>query len=252
MSSLRVFLRVPFITLVSLLASGTILMSAALSPFFPATQLLLRNSAFRWWGRQTGRLMGMKVNLEGQPPTGQFFLVANHVSYVDIILLAAYIDCAFVAKADLRGWPLLGWAFDNADTIFVDRGRKRDLLRAMQHVRSRLDRGLGVMIFPEGTSSKGDQVLRLKPSLLEIAAEAGKPVHYATLSYRTRQGAPPAHEAICWWDDTPFVTHLLRLLNLRSFDATLKFGTQPIAANDRKTLAEQLRSAMAEQFTPIL
>ncbi len=250
MTSVRILFRAPLIALVSLLASGMILASAALRPFLPALQLRLRNASFRWWGRQLCRLMGIKVEVEGLPPTGPFFLVANHVSYVDIILLAALVDCAFVAKADLRAWPLLGWAFRNADTIFIDRGRKKDLLRVMQQVRGYLDRGIGVLIFPEGTSSKGEEILPLKASLLEIAAEATKPVHFATLSYRT-QGGMPAHKAVCWWDDTPFVVHLLRLLGLPSFEASVTFGTQPLAANDRKTLAEQLRSAMAERFTPI-
>ncbi|MCG8462508.1 MAG: 1-acyl-sn-glycerol-3-phosphate acyltransferase, partial [Holophagales bacterium] len=68
----------------------------------------LRNWVFRTWGRVLCRSFGMRFRVEGQPPSGRFFLVANHVSYLDIPFLGTAVDAAFVAKADLRGWPLLG------------------------------------------------------------------------------------------------------------------------------------------------
>ena len=250
MLSPRALLRAPFIALATVLAHGTILASRLLRPFAPKLQLRIRNAAFQRWGRQICRLMGMRVKVEGRPPEGEFVLVANHVSYVDIILLASQIEAAFVAKASLSGWPFLGWAFRAADTIFIDRNRKKDLLRALDGVQEKLDRGLGVLIFPEGTSSKGEEILRLKPSLLRLAVERDYPVHFATLTYRA-PGETPAHEAICWWDDTPFLSHLARLLSLPYFEATLRFGTEPISAGDRKLLAEKLRSAMQRSFTPI-
>ncbi|MEM7586439.1 MAG: 1-acyl-sn-glycerol-3-phosphate acyltransferase [Acidobacteriota bacterium] len=253
MAPLRVLLRVPLIALVTILASSAILLSALVKSIFSAQQLRWRNAAFRWWGRSLCRVLGMRIEVIGKPPTGKFFLVANHVSYVDIILLASQVSCSFIGKADLRGWPLLGWAFRNADTIFIDRGRKRDLLRVLQQVRTSLNRGLGVLAFPEGTSSRGESILPLKPSLLEFAIEAEQPVHFVTLGYRTTPGltGPPADEAVCWWDDTHFLVHFLRLLRLPSFEATLNFGSEPVAAEDRKRLAEELRTAMLATFTPI-
>ncbi len=248
--SLRTFLRLPLVVLVTLLAHVTIFVSAPLKSVAPRRQLRIRNTAFRRWGRRMSRIMGMRITVEGSPPSGRFFMVANHVSYVDIILLASQVGSAFVAKADLRGWPLLGWIFATADTIFIDRARKKDLLRVMALVKKCLDRGLGVLIFPEGTSGKGQEVLRLKPSLLQLAADEGYPVHYATLSYRTN-GETPAHRLVCWWDATPFVTHFLRLLGARGFEATLRFGTEPVQAGDRKALAEKLRAVMAASFTPV-
>ena len=250
MKALRALLRVPLVLLVSALASGTILAVRILRPVVPRVQLAIRNAVFRTWGKTLCRIMGMRIEVEGTPPSGGFFLVTNHVGYVDIMLLASQVAATFIAKADLRRWPILGWMFSSADTIFIDRTRRKDILRVMERVKGCLDRGLGVLLFAEGTSGKGEEVLRLKPSLLELAAAERYPVHYAILTYRT-PGEIPAHQMVCWWDDTPFVTHFVRLLGLPSFEATLRFGSEPILASDRKTLAEQLRSAMAETFTPV-
>lgn len=248
--SLRALLRAPAVTLVSLLASATMAIARPLVVVAPRRQLMIRNAAFRWWGRTMCRIMGLRIEVEGEAPRGRFFLVANHVSYVDIILLSSLISAAFVAKASLARWPLLGWMFLGADTIFINRARKRDLLRVMDRVRGCLERDLGVLLFPEGTSGKGEEILRLKSPLLQLAAERGQPVHYATVSYRA-PGEEPAHKTVCWWDDTPFLSHLLRLLGLPYFEATVRFGSQPVIARDRKVLAERLRAAMANSFTPI-
>ncbi len=250
MSSLRVLLRAPLIALATLLAHSTVLASLLLKPFAPDLQLRVRNAVFLWWGRRISNLIGMRITVEGRPPKGEFVLVANHVGYIDIVLLASQIEATFIAKSSLRRWPLFGWAFRAADTIFIDRGRKKDLLRVLREVHKQLDRGLGIMVFPEGTSGPGEKILPLKPSLLRLAVERDYPVHHVTLSYRA-PGPTPVHELICWWDDTPFLTHLLRLLGHPYFEATLRFGAEPIRAADRKLLAAQLHSAMERNFVPM-
>ncbi len=250
MMSLRAILRGPAILLVSVLASVTMTITRPLIMIVPRRQLAIRNAAFLWWGRVMCRIMGIRVRVEGQPPRGRFFLVANHVSYVDIIVLASQITAAFVAKASLARWPLLGLMFLSADTIFINRGLKRDLLRVMEQVRDCLGRDLGILVFPEGTSGKGEEILRFKSPLLQLAAERDQAVHWVTLSYRA-PGDRPAHQTVCWWDDTHFLKHLVRLLGLPDFEATLRFGQAPIQAGDRKVLAERLRAAMTESFTPI-
>lgn len=248
--SLRVLLRVPAVAFVSLLASGTMLVVQPLTLVAPRLQLALRNAAFLWWGKAMCRIIGLRVEVEGEAPSGRFFLVSNHLGYIDIILLASQTSAAFVAKATLARWPILGWMFFTADTIFINRASKRDLLRVMGRVRGCLERDLGVLIFPEGTSGKGEEILRFKPSLLQLAAEQNQPVHYVTLTYRA-PGDLPAHQTICWWDDTPFLSHLLRLFGLPYFEATVCFGKEPILAGDRKILAERLRASMTETFTPV-
>jgi 1-acyl-sn-glycerol-3-phosphate acyltransferase len=167
-------------------------------------------------------------------------------------VLASFVHTAFVAKAEIQGWPALGRIFQTADTIFIDRGRKRDVVRVMELVGQEIDRGLGVLVFPEGTSGKGDEILPFKPSLLEFACSRDLPVHWATLHYRTPEGQLPASQAVCWWGNEGIVPHFKRLIVLPSFEAILRFGDEPVAHGNRKELAEALRSRMLEHFEPML
>jgi len=247
----RLVHRLPLLLLITLGGQAALLALWPLRFLAPDTRRKLRNLAFRTWGRLFCRIAGVRLRVEGEPPTGPFFLVANHVSYLDIPVLASRVDAAFVAKADLRSWPLLGWIFATADTIFIDRGRKRDLLRVMRQVELARRAGLGVLVFPEGTSGSGARILPLKPSLLELAARRGEPVHYATLHYRTPEGEPPAQEVVCWWNDMLFFPHVLRLLRLPHVEGSLHFGDGPVVAGDRKELARELHAALCRAFIPI-
>ncbi len=214
-------------------------------------RLRTRNAAFRIWAAGLARIAGMRITREGTPPRGPFLLVANHLSYMDIILLATEVHATFVAQANLRRWPVLGPIFASADTIFIDRGRRKDLLRVMERIGSSLDRDLGVILFPEGRTGKGEEILPFKPSLFEFAARRAFPVHYASITYSTPEGYGPAHEIISWWDHAPFLPHILRLLRLPHFEAKLQFGETTFRDSDRKALADKLRSAMAQTFTPV-
>lgn len=210
-----------------------------------------RNRSFRNWAHRLCADFKMDVKVEGTPPSGRFFLVVNHVGYVDIPTIATAVDAAFIAKADLARWPLLGRIFGAADTIFIDRGRKKDILRVIEQVEAAMDRGLGVVLFPEGTSGKGDQILPFKPSLLQFAVQGGHEVHYATLTYRTPDGELPPSHGVCWWGDEALMPHFKRITRLTRIEAVLRFGDAPIAGEDRKQLAVDLRDAMCARFEPM-
>lgn len=248
---LRAIFRTVFVVALTFASYFGVVFARLLGLLSPRFGLWLRNRVFRTWGRGLCAGFGMRRRLEGVPPQGRFFLIANHVSYVDIVLLASYLDIAFVAKSDLRHWPALGRIFEAADTIFIDRSRKRDVVRVMKLVGQEVDRGLGVLVFPEGTSGKGDQILPFKPSLLEFACTRDLPVHWATLHYRTPPGQLPASRSVCWWGDEGFFPHFKRLIVLPSFEGTLRFGDRPVAHGNRKELAEALHSRMQEAFEPI-
>lgn len=228
-----------------------VLAAKLLRPLGGDRHLRGRNWAFRLWGRGLCRIFGMRIEVEGTPPCGAFFLVANHLSYLDIPLIATQVDAAFVAKSDLRHWPGLGAIFGAADTIFIDRSRKRDVVRVMQMVDKEIRKGLGVLLFPEGTSGKGDEILKFKPSILEFACVQKMPIHWVTLHYEAPQGELPAQRSVCWWGNEGFLPHYRRLVALPQFRAVLRFGSEPVAHDDRKVLAESLRLAMIERFTPV-
>ena len=220
-------------------------------PFSPERYVRLRHTLFNWWGRSFARVCGIRVKVEGEPPQGPFFLVSNHVSYVDAPLLGIFLDAVFIGKADLRSWPVLGWMFHTADTIFIDRARRKDLLRVLERVDEFRESGYGIVLFPEGTSGKGDRLLPFKPSLLQYPVARQIPVHWVTIHYRTPEGYPPAHNSVCWWGDELLLPHAVRLLRLPGFEAIVRFGQEPVESEDRKDLCEKLQQAMSAQFLPM-
>jgi len=203
---------------------------------------------FRRWSRALLRWIGVSVRVRGAPPAAPFLLVSNHLSYVDVLVLASRLGCVFVSKAEVRRWPLLGPICRTFGTIFIDREARRDLPRVMAEIGRALADGRGVVLFPEGTSSSGRTVEPFKPPLLALATRLGLPVHYAALGYRTPPDGPPARLAVCWAGGVPFVRHAWGLLHLASVDADLRFAPQPIYEDDRKRLAERLRLAVLAEL----
>jgi 1-acyl-sn-glycerol-3-phosphate acyltransferase len=193
----------------------------------------------------------MRMKANGAPPDAPFFLVSNHVSYVDILLLASQLPCVFVAKSEVASWPVFGAICRNLDTLFIDREHKRDIPRVSARIEEILRDGRGVIIFPEGTSGRGDRVLRFKPALLEPAIRTGLPVSHASLYYETPPGSPPAGEVVCWFGGSGFISHVLQLVRLPWFLATVTFGDAPIRDSDRKNLAVRLHAAVRKSFRPV-
>ena len=143
----------------------------------PCLRRPARNVIFRVWARLCLRVIGGRLRVEGSPPRAPFLLVCNHLSYVDIPVLAACTDAWFVAKMEIRAWPLVGVLCRSVGTIFIDRKLTRDVLRVNELVEDVLRRGYGVVIFPEGTSTQGFEVGRFRTSLLDYPARNGMQVH---------------------------------------------------------------------------
>ncbi len=207
-----------------------------------------RNLIVKRWARGLAWIVNMRMRVEGTRPEAPFFLVANHVSYVDIVFILAQLDGVFVAKRELGQWPILGYLTRLVGTIFLDRQSRRDARRVLGAIDQRIVEGDGVVVFPEGTSGDGADVYPMKAALFEWAAQRRYPVQHATLHYRTRPGARPARDVICWWGTMSFMPHVLELCQLEGFEATVRFGTAPLIGTDRGTLAAQAREAIASHF----
>ncbi len=211
-----------------------------------------RNFNFRTWAKLTSTLLGMRVVARGAPPQAPFFLVSNHLSYMDIVAFASQQDCVFIAKSEVANWPVLGLLCRSMGTIFVDRSSRLDVLRVNRLIEEALRSGKGVLLFPEGTSTPGAEVLKFHSALLEPAIRQGCPVSFATVSYRTPVGQTPAHRSVCWWGDRSFLPHFYRLLELKSIEATLVFGSHSIRADGRKLLARELWQAVKDEFIAVV
>ena len=241
---------------VTLAGLSTVTALVVLLPAVPVGYVSLRartawNSfIFRAWSRFNLALAGARLEVRGTPPRAPFFLVSNHLSYVDVLVLASRLDVVFVAKAQIRDWPLMGWVCRLVRTVFIQREMKRDLPRVLGEIEDRMRHGQGVVVFPEGTSSAGSGVPPFRPPLLELAARGELPVDYASLAYRALPGEDPAGTSICWWADMTFPDHFFHLLAMPGFEATLTFGSEPIRASDRKQLARRLHEAVVTIFEP--
>jgi 1-acyl-sn-glycerol-3-phosphate acyltransferase len=220
-----------------LLGSGALLALGALPlALAPRLRRRFRERLFQGTCRALLRLLRAEVRVVGPSPEPPFLLAANHLSYVDVLVLASRLPVRFVAKAEVRRWPLLGPICRGFGTLFIDRSDRRDIPRVLAEIERALGRGEGVILFPEGTSSSGESVLPFRSPLLALPARLGLPVHAAALRYD-----PPS---VCWWGGTPLASHLLGLFRLERIEATVDFAPEPVVDGDRKRLAERLREAV--------
>jgi 1-acyl-sn-glycerol-3-phosphate acyltransferase len=220
---------------------------------WPAPRLRERHkrAIMRGWGRAGCAALGVRVERAGPLPRGSGVLAANHLGYLDVLVLASLLPVVFVAKADVRRWPVLGSLAACFDTLFLERENKRTIPRVNDRIRESVARGRLVAVFPEATSTAGAEVLPFKPSILAPAAEGGLDVWTATLGYETGRGDPPARKAVCWWGDAAFGPHLLKLFGLSRIRARVTFGPSAVRHGDRKELARILWEQVRGAFTPV-
>jgi len=251
MKHLRAILRLCALVLWTL-AFAVVHLVLRISIFFhEPLSLTLQCFCFRQWARGAALVMGMRIRVEGRPPRAPFILVSNHLSYMDIVLLATQVDAVFVAKSEVAGWPLIGPLARSLNTIFVDRTSRADVPRVLESMENILSAGHGVVFFPEGTSSDGQDVLRFKSALFDAPIRLGCPVHAAAVGYRTPAGWPPASVSVCWWGDMTFSDHVYRLLQLPFFVGQVTFGEGVPAHPDRRSFADATREAVKRGFTPV-
>lgn len=211
-----------------------------------------RQLIFKLWAKGFVKIAAMEVEVIGETPKPPFFLVSNHLSYTDIPALRSVIESIFVAKADIERWFVAGKIIRDMGMIFINRENRRDIPRAGAKILERLHEGEGVIVFPEGTSTKGEKVLPFNSSFFEFAAKADLPIQYASITYQVEGDEIPASDSICWWDDTTFMEHLWRFFQLRKCRAIITFGSEAVVENDRKQLANKLWNRVNEKFIPVI
>ncbi|MCA0375503.1 MAG: 1-acyl-sn-glycerol-3-phosphate acyltransferase [Gemmatimonadetes bacterium] len=159
------------------------------------------------------RVLGVRVTMRGAVPRGGALLVANHLSWLDIVAIGARVDCTFVAKREVARWPVVGVLARALGVVFIDRTRKRDLLRAVPALEAALRRGQRVLLFAEGTTTDGRVLLPFKSALVEAAVRAGVPV--VPLALRASCAAGDVR-ALCWIGDETLAANLPRVWALRA------------------------------------
>ncbi len=252
MRSLRLFWRSCAIAPITLGSWLVLLVGLVLLAPHPPSQRAFRRGVFRTWSRLLLWVLGVRVEVEGELPPQPVFLISNHLSYLDILVLASLVPARFVAKAEISGWPLAGWISQSASTIFVDRSLRRDVLRVGELIADALDEGDSVVLFPEGTSTNGRTVDSFKTPLLAPAAAAELTVMTSTLGYETTHPDPPAFNAVCWWGLAPFGPHIVGLLKLGKVRSRVAFGSDQHQETNRKQLAADLHADVLSRFEPMV
>jgi 1-acyl-sn-glycerol-3-phosphate acyltransferase len=212
---------------------------------FPSLDVAARHERIRWWSAKMLAVLGIVFEHEGTPARGGSLLVANHVSWLDIMAIHAVVPAArFVSKADVKSWPLVARLVDSAGTLYLERERKRDALRVVHAVAEAVGAGAVVAIFPEGTTSTGHGLLPFHANLLQAAIATATPVQPVAL--RFSEAANAVSEAVEFVGATSLLQSLWRTSCGEGVRVRLTFlPARGSAGVDRRVLAEQLRGDIA-------
>jgi 1-acyl-sn-glycerol-3-phosphate acyltransferase len=207
---------------------------------FPFLSYRRRLGAIKRWSRHLLAILQVHSTVRGALPRGHqpTLIVCNHVSWLDIWVIDAVLPVRFVAKSDVRRWPVIGFLVSRAGTIFVERRKRHDTARTNRAIVQALARGEYVAVFPEGTTTDGSEVRPYHASLFQPALGAGARVVVAALHYRNRDGSLnlDAH----YEGERSLVESLRLILAHRRLDVELIFaGTVDVHGKTRRRIAQE-------------
>lgn len=241
------------------------------TPVLISIQWLLEKLRLPGWGsiacnyyRVLARLLRIQVRVVGTPVRGKPVLfVSNHVSWIDIVAIGSVQPVCFVAKSEVRKWPLVGITAVMQRTVFVDRSRRHRTADAVGQIVERLRRGTPVVLFAEGTSGDGNRVLPFRSAMLgaveTAAVQAAGPlaIQPMAIAYVRQQGIPMGRQhrpLAAWYGDLDFLPHIRRLIDEAALDAVVSYG-EPLAADgslSRKQLTQALERSTRRMVVEIL
>ena len=208
---------------------------------FPGLDAAQREQRVQAWAQSMLALLGIRLEVRGTPPArGPILLVANHISWLDILVIHAARHCRFVAKAEVRHWPLIGRLASGGGTLYIERESRRDALRVVHHMADCLRAGDILAVFPEGTTSDGTGLLPFHANLLQAAVATGTPVQPVGL--RFSDCAEPVSQAAAYVGDTHLLRSLWSVVTAHGMRAQVTW-LSPVDTGhvDRRLLAEGVR-----------
>jgi len=216
---------------------------------FPAYEAPARQARIQWWATKMLRVMGIRLKVEGVPAAGGTLLVANHISWLDIMAVhAVYPHARFVSKADVKSWPLLARLIDAGGTLYLERERKRDALRVVHSMAQALQAGEMVAVFPEGTTSDGQSMLPFHANLLQAAISTNTPVQPVALRFSDATHA--VSRAVEFVGETTLLQSLWRVARGEGVTARVTLLPSHASAQaDRRALADALRADIEAHLT---
>jgi 1-acyl-sn-glycerol-3-phosphate acyltransferase len=199
-------------------------------------------------------LLRVRIHVSGTPSQGQPTLIlANHVSWLDILVLSAICPVAFIAKKEVAGWPIVGRTAKLQHTIFVDRSRRHQTAEVNAEIARRLGEGDPVVLFAEGTSGDGNRVLEFRSALVGAVAQVDSThevlLQPVSIGYTRIQGLPMGRQhrpLVAWYGDLDFGPHFKEFVQRGAVDVTVTFGT-PVPFNqgsDRKKMTRSIEATV--------
>jgi 1-acyl-sn-glycerol-3-phosphate acyltransferase len=224
--------------------------AATVGCFYPLIGRRQRLAIKQRWSRQLLDMLGVGLDVRGA--IAGAMKVANHVSWLDIFAINAISPAAFIAKDDVRTWPLIGWMSAQTDTIYIRRGSRRAAHDATHEVAEALKDGIDVVAFPEGTTSDGRDVLPFHGALLQGAIMSGTPIQPVALRYQTGEEQPAQAPVYC--GETSLLGSMWHVATASGLAVRLEFlPVLDSAGRDRRELAARLRDdivAVMLEFRP--
>ncbi|MGZ8250338.1 lysophospholipid acyltransferase family protein, partial [Methylomagnum sp.] len=209
----------------ALIAGMFLLGVIAVAAVMPGLRLLLGRRAaplneaiVRRWNGAVCRILNLRLRVNGRLDPNARLIVANHISWLDIIALGSQWPCQFVAKEDVADWPVMGYLAKGIGTLFVRRGDADQTAATAEQMVWRLRQGKRLMLFPEGTTTTGEKVLRFHGKLFMPAQLAGVGVQAVALCYLDEAG-----KVAPFVGDDEFLPHLLGVLKLDRIDLRLGY-----------------------------
>jgi len=207
------------------------------------------------------RIIGVRVNVHGSFSTAHpLLLVANHVSWVDILVMGSIKEICFIAKSEINSWPIINWLAKLQGTVFIDRSKRRDAAIQADTIANRLLHGDVMVLFAEGTTGDGNKILDFNSSLLGAAQYAVGQSHIdlvmvqpVAITYTRLHGIPLGrrYQSLASWPgDVGLAPHLLNFLRNSAFDVDVFLG-KPLefsATTNRKTLTKAVNLQVATMF----
>jgi len=214
---------------------------------YPRISPSLRERLTGMWSVKLLRILNIVLTVHGARPTpdaAKLFVVSNHVSWLDIFVINAAEPSRFVAKSEIRNWPIAGRIAEAAGTIFVHRSKRSDTARTNNEIQTALAQGDTVAIFPEGTTTSGDRLLKFHTSLFEPAVSNAATVSPAAIRYYNEAGVPS--DAPIFIGETTFGESMTAIIAARRLIANITFAPAISAAGvTRRDVAVASENAIA-------
>lgn len=218
---------------------------------FPSLAAAGRQARVQWWSAKLLRVLGLRLEVQGHFRAGAKLIVANHVSWIDIMAIHAVCpEARFVSKADVQRWPLLGRLVGAGGTLYIERERRRDAMRVVHEMASALQAGDTIAVFPEGTTGDGRALLPFHANLLQAAIATATPVQ--PVAIRFSDARERISRAADFSGTITIAQSLWMLAHGEDLVARLVvLPPQGTAHADRRALAEALRAQIGSTLEPL-